>query len=383
MRGICHGVYKFLRSNPDWQIVGNGQYPLLQWDQLSDWDGDGLIGIANSSEQLEAMAASGVPCVNAGSRITDRRITTVACDSEAIGEAAAEHLLACGLKKFLFMSELKWEDERARYRAFAAVVNSRGKDCCDLLQLPVNEYIGIDASAHYHPDLEGIAEALQKVEKPLGVCTPNSVLARIVVEVAHEQGYEVPDEIAVIGVNDDPLICESTNPHLSAVVQPSEQIGFVAAQQLDALMRGQTTPKPQTYLPPVGVANRRSTHMLAITDEDVRVSLQFIRDHAHEPIDVADVAEYVAVSRRTLETRFTKAIGRTPGVELRRVRINLAKKLLTETSDSITNIVYASGFNSRQVFCNRFRQETGMSPTQFRKQFALDPQAAALAENFS
>ena len=374
MRGVCHGVYEFLRANRHWHIVGDGQYPLLQWDQLSEWEGDGLIGIANSSEQIEAMVAAGVPCVNAGSRIIDKRVRTVATDSAAIGQVAADHLLACGLKNFLYMSELKWENERIRHQAFSDTVTARGDHRCDLLNLPVNEYIALDASAHYRPDLDGIADALNQAGKPLGVCTPNSVLARIVVEVAQQCGYRVPDDIAVIGVNDDPLICESTNPHLSAVIQPAERIGYLAAELLELLMHGKPVAEKTTFVQPLGVADRRSTDMMATEDNDVRTALRFIRNNAHTPIEVADVADHVAISRPTLEIRFVKEIGKTPGIEHRRVRVELAKKLLAETSDSITNVVFAAGFNSRQVFCNRFRQDTGMSPSQYRTQSRLEPQ---------
>ncbi len=368
MRGVSLGVYQFLRVNPHWRIEGDGHYPLLPWDQLSSWHGDGLIGIPNSPSQLDKLLAVNVPVVNAGTRIVDPKIPTVACDSMAIGKQAAEHLLNCGLKHFLFLSELTWENERIRYKAFAATITAAGFHC-ELLPVPVHEYSGTDASARYHPDLEQLARGLSRSEKPVGVCAPNSVMARFAVEVATSRGFLVPDQIAVIGVNDDPLVCESTNPHISAVVQPSEQIGLIAARRLDQLMRGESKHEKDVFLPPLGIAARRSTDMLAVEDEDVRKALRFLREHAHEPIDVADVAVEVAVSRRTLETKFRKMVGRTPALELRRVRLELAKKLLVETRDPVTNIVFAAGFNSRQVFSSLFRRETGMTPTEFRRQF--------------
>ena len=135
MRGVIKGVYRFLRVNPHWRIEGYGHHPLLQWDQLASWRGDGLIGIPENPSQLEQLLDLGVPVVNAGSRFIDKRITTVACDSEAIGREAAEHLLAVGLKHFLFLSELTWENERQRYRAFDKAITQAGFRC-DLLPIP-------------------------------------------------------------------------------------------------------------------------------------------------------------------------------------------------------------------------------------------------------
>jgi len=371
MRGISRGVYRFLRVNRHWRIHGEGQYPLLQWDQIANWEGDGLIAVVNSEEQLKILLNLDVPVVNAGSRIIDPRLTNVSCDSEAIGRIAGEHLLACGLKNFLFMSELKWGNERQRHTAFAATVSQAGHQC-QALQISLNEYIGLDSAGHYRPDLTIIANALRKIQKPAGVCTPNSVLARTVVEVALECGFEVPDDIAVIGVNDDPLICESTVPHLSAVVQPAEQMGYESAVLLDSLMSDEQIAGAVKLLDPVGIAARQSTDVLAVDDEDVRAALQFIRDHAHEPIDVTYIAEQQAISRRTLETKFRNELGRTPALELRRVRLELAKKLLAGTNDPITNVVFASGFNSRQVFSSLFRKATGISPTEYRRKFRID-----------
>lgn len=378
MRDVSRGVYRFLRANRHWRILGEGQYPLLQWDELDSWVGDGLIAIPNTDEQLAALLDKGVPVVNAGSRFLHDDVVNVACDSSAIGRLAAEHLLACRLQNFLFVGELSWKNEQRRYDAFTTTINEAGCHC-ELLALPMNETLASDASARYHPDMRLIGDCLKKMPKPIGVCAPNSVLARFVVEEAHNCGFDVPDQVAAIGVNDDPLVCESTNPHLSAVVQPSERIGLEAAKQLDAMLRGQLSPPLNILLPPLGIVGRRSTDMLAIDDELVRTAMRFIRDHCHEPIDIVDVTRASGGSRRSLETKFQKEIGRTPATELRRVRIELAKKLLAETTESVTSVVFASGFNSRQAFSNLFRRETGLTPTEYRRQFQTDVLGAPLA----
>ena len=371
MRGITRGVYRFLRINRHWRIHGVGQSPLLNWDDVPNWQGDGLIAVVNKQEHIDILLQTGVPVVSTGSRIIDPRLFTVACDSTVIGRMAAEHLIECGLKNFLFISELRWENERLRFAAFESEVTRRGHHCT-ALRLQETESVGIDASAHYSPDLGLITQALKAAPKPLGICTPNSVLARMVVELAIESGFEVPDDIAILGVTDDPLICESTVPHLSAVIQPTEQIGYQAAIRLNSLMLDESPESREVLLMPLGIAARQSTDMLAVQDEDVREALKFIRMYASEPIEVADVVAHVAVSRRTLETKFGIHIGRTPALELRRVRLELAKKLLAETNDPITNIVFATGFNSRQVFSSLFHRATGVTPSEYRRSFRID-----------
>ena len=368
MRGICRGVFRFLQENDQWEIVGEGQYPLLTWRQLTNWQGDGVIAIANNHQQFQALLKKGLPAVNAGSRILDNRLCNVTCDSQGIGALAAEHLLNCGLRNLLFVGQLKWEDEQLRHKAFVSRVEAAGRKC-ETLRLEVGEYIASDASAHYRPNLSRLSEALQSVAKPVGICAPNSVLARFVSDVAHKTGFVVPDDVAVLGVNDDPIVCESTKPPLSAVAQPSEQIGVEAAKCLDLLMRGKVKTPPQVLLPPMGTVARRSTDVMAIEDEDVRTAMRYIHDNASQPIEVSDVASNVAVSRRTLETKFKRILGRTPSHELRQARMELAKKLLMDSDQPITKIAFAAGFNSRQVFSNMFRKETGMTASAYRRQF--------------
>jgi len=371
MRGVTRGVFRFLRGNPNWRIVGEGHHPLLGWDQLAVWEGDGLIAIANSQEQLDALLAADVPVVNAGSRLMHDDLPCVATDSRAIGTLAAEHLLGCGLQHFLFVGEMTWENERHRQEGFATALQAAGRDAVTV-SVPMHEYTTSDASAHYQPDMVDLSAAICAVEKPVGIFAPNSVIARTLVDAAESEGFQVPDQVAVLGVNDDPLVCESTIPPLSAVMQPSEQIGLEAARRLNELMFGREETPRKLFLPPVGVVGRASTDMLAVEDAGVATALRFIRENAERPIEVTDVAEFVDLSRRSLETKFAKSIGRSPAAEIRRVRIERAKRLLAETSDPITNVVFASGFNSRQVFSSIFRRETGMTPTDFRRQFQMD-----------
>jgi len=270
-----------------------------------------------------------------------------------------------------FVKFRKVRNERQRRDGFTEAIRSAGFDT-KVLQVPMHERAGADNAIHYTPDLKNLVRGLREMTKPLGVFTSDSVIARSILEIAQNEGFLVPDEIAVLGVNDDPLVCESTSPPLSAVMQASEKIGLEAAHLLDRLMRGEEKKPREIRLPPVGVLARRSTDMLAVEDQLVATAICFIREHAHLPIEVVDIVEKADVSRRTLENRFVKAIGRTPGAEIRRIRLERAKRLLTETSDPITNIVYAAGFNSRQVFSSVFRCETGMTPSAYRNQFAID-----------
>jgi len=357
-----------LQENDHWEIIGEGQYPLLHWKQLPDWQGDGVIAIANNPKQLAALLEKKLPVVNAGSRLVDSRLANVVCDSESIGKMAAEHLLDCGLRNLLFVGQLKWNDERLRHKAFVNRVAEAGLQC-ETLKLTVGEYLAPDSSAHYRPNLKQLSVALQGVAKPVGICAPNSVLARYVSDVAQKIGFVVPDDVAVLGVNDDPIVCESTKPPLSAVAQPSEQIGVEAAKCLDLLMRRKVKRPPTILLPAMGTVARRSTDVMAIEDEDVRIAMRYIRENADQPIEVSDVASNVAVSRRTLETKFKRILGRTPSLELRQARMELAKKLLMDSDQPITQIAFAAGFNSRQVFSNMFRKETGMTASAFRRRF--------------
>jgi LacI family transcriptional regulator len=213
-----------------------------------------------------------------------------------------------------------------------------------------------------------MARWLHELPKPVGVLTWANRLARELIEVCRENEILVPEEVAVLGGDDDDLLCEACNPALSGIQVNSEQVGYRAAELLDRLMDGNAAPKRPILIRPLGITARRSTEVLAIEDLDLALAVRFIRDHASDPITVADVLEAVPVSRRQLERDFQRVLSRTPAAEIRRVHLERAKDLLTNTDHTIPEVAVNSGFGSPEYLAQVFRRDVGVSPLKYRTQ---------------
>ena len=196
-------------------------------------------------------------------------------------------------------------------------------------------------------------------------------------EACREAGLRIPEDVAIVGMGNDDLLCDFARPSLSSVAVASEQIGHEAAALLDRLMNGHSPPPQPILVPPPGVVARQSSDVLAIDDHDVATALRFIRDASHKPIRVDDLLNAIPVSRRMLERKFRKVLRRGISEEIRRVHIERARRLLAGTDLAISAIAFNSGFSNASHLSIVFRQETGLTPTAFRSQFRGRPSTIA------
>jgi LacI family transcriptional regulator len=203
--------------------------------------------------------------------------------------------------------------------------------------------------------------------KPVGILASNDIPARDLAEMCRQVGLRVPDEVALVGVDNDRLQCGLAFPPLSSVAIPAERIGYEAARLLDRLMSGRRPPKKPLLLSPLHVVTRQSTDTVAIDDRDVATALTFVRHHAAENVTVAAVAKCAGVGRRVLERKFRSLLGTTVLTEIRRTRVQYAKELLSHTDLPIQLIATRTGFSGPQRLSLAFRQITGMAPSEYRR----------------
>lgn len=206
--------------------------------------------------------------------------------------------------------------------------------------------------------------------KPVGVLAVNDELGLILTEACREQGIHVPEHVAVVGVDDDDLICSMAHPPLSSVALPVRSLGYAAAQMLDHLMEGRKPPAPLP-LKPLDVRTRQSTDIMAIVDEDLAAALRFIRLHAGEPIAMPDLLQQIPVSRRSLERRFRLILGRTFLQELQRVRVEMAQQMLASTNLPMPLIAQRCGLGTSKQLSTLFHALTGDTPRRFRQRSRL------------
>lgn len=364
-RRIIRGIAHYMHEVGTWSLYAE-EDPLQKLPDLACWDGEGLIVDFDDRRVAAAVRGVDVPVVGIGGGYgwydPASKIPYLVTDNATIGTMAAEHLLECGLRQFAFCGFPRtrvngWSAERAE--AFAACVAQRGCTC--------SIYTGTQASARRWSDMQqGLVRWLQTLDYPLGLMACNDARARHVLEACRTVGLRVPDDVALIGVDNDEIMCELARPPLSSIEQGTFQMGYEAAALLDRLLAGRRPRQKRYLIPPERLVARQSTDVLAVEDPDVAAAVRFIRAHACEGIGLADVLEQVSVSCSSLEKRFRKYLGRTIHSEIQRVRIEQVKQLLDTTSLSIQQIMRRAGFNYVQYMTTLFRQTTGYTPAEYR-----------------
>jgi LacI family transcriptional regulator len=361
--GVLGGIRRY---GADWSYVGLWRNAI---DAVAAERPDGVIALIMDVEARDALAAWGGPLIDVANWVeTAGGACRVCSDDVAAGRTAALHFRERGYVHFACFSPLDVRYARQREEGFAAALSADGltyavTDPALRRQAPERER----RPARWTGGQQWpyVIDWLRGLPRPLAVFVPSDAHAVPLLEACGQHGVRVPDEVAVVGVDDDEVLCEFADPPLSSVGLPLGRIGFEAAAALDRLMAGERVAGP-VLLPPVGVVTRRSSDALAVPDADVVSAVNYIRDRAHLPLRIDDVASHVALSRRTLEYRFRQHLGITPQEEVRRRRIEIARGLLAGTDLPVRVVAKRAGFASATQMSVTFRRHLGQTPTECR-----------------
>lgn len=228
--------------------------------------------------------------------------------------------------------------------------------------------MAFDPAGHLWALDEKVLRWVRGLPRPVGVFAANDAWGVQLIEVCRQANLRVPDDVALVGVDNDDLLCEMARPSLSSVAVPAEQVGFEAAALLDKLLAGETPAAGSALFPPVRVVARQSSDLLALDDAEVAAAVRLIR-RAGKPIQVADILREVAISRRALERRFAAVLGRGLGEEIRRVRVERARELLAGTELPMAAVAARAGYSGVTRLCVAFRKGTGYAPADYRRRF--------------
>ena len=389
-RGMLAGVARYMQEHGPWDIYLKPygvDKSLGEW--MRNWDGDGIIAAVSPTDsfpRLHAPDAFGV--ATAATRMTPAMRTSetqqayqarlpivdlvgglpgaplVHTNDRSVGRLGAEHLFERGYRNFAFVGhQLPWAI--ARQRGFAERICEAAWSSEKIHTFAIATTIAAGPSGWEQQQTELVAWS-QSLPKPIGVMTSTDLVGQQFLEACSRAGVAVPEQVAVIGADNDELICAVANPPLSSVIINDPQRGYAAAALLDKLMQGKPPPREPVWVEPAGVVGRASTEILAIADQDVALALQFIRKHASDRIRVTDVVERVPLSRSMLERRFRKAAGRTINEEIVRVRLNRAIELLCATPLELKLIARRAGFRSASYMGVVFRTKVGRTPSSYR-----------------
>ena len=363
-RDVLRGISRFAVGLPHWHWRGALPLGSIR-KKLAAWKPDGIIGSIENPEMVKLIKWMGVPAVDMSNCLKDPRCARVGVDDAKIGRAAAEYLMEQGFKSFGYVDSANLWFSEIRGRSFITTLQA-AQFACHTIQIPDAEK-ATRPSPFWVMDNTTLKAWLHELPKPVAVFANCDLFAMGVLLCCLEAGIAVPDSVAVLGVDNDDVLCALARPPLSSIVQPAEKIGFAAAELLEKMIHGEVSLDSQVLFEPGIVVARASTDILSIQDEDVRDAVRYIRSNIRKHMDVTMVAQEVAVSRRRLEQKFRQALGSSPQQEIRRARVELAKQLLSQTDLPMPVVASRAGFANAARLSILFRRYVGTTPRDYRR----------------
>jgi LacI family transcriptional regulator len=367
-RGVLGGIAKYVAAHGPWSIYVDQRGlndPPPRW--LADWKGDGVIMRAQTQSIAKLIAKLGVPAVDTQQQLSKLSAPSVICDHRAVAEAAVKHLLERHFTQFAFVGVERALWSKLRCDRFVECVRRTGHKCH--VYAPLSRRRFAESWEGGQIDLQ---EWLESLPKPVGVMAAHDLRALCVLDACRRGGLAVPEQVAVIGVDNDETLCRLADPQLSSVKLNLEVIGYESAALLGHLMRGRKPPKNPIVIKPLDVVARRSTDVIAIDDTITAQAMRLIHQHACSGLTVADVAEHCRVSRRLMERSFRLSLKTSPHEEIVRAKVARAKQLLSETDYALETIAAKCGISHAPYLSVLFKRETGSTPGEFRQQASED-----------
>lgn len=369
-RGCLAGVAAYTRAHEPWQILHMERS--IRDDlppEIKRWRGDGVLARIETANMARTVRAMKLPTVDLRGAWKLPEIAVLDTDHKACAQLAAEHFHERGFRHLAYCGfpDLEFSDRRCEH--FIAASEAGGVTP-HVYERPHKSAERVDTISHEAYGETHVAELvpwLKSLPRPLGLFACNDTRGRQVIQAANLAGLRVPDEIAVLGVDNDIVICDLSLPSLSSIEPDTRRLGYMGAEILDRMIDGESPPDEPVLLPPVGIIQRRSTEAVAIDDERIVRAIRFVREHACDGISVEDVAREAAVSRATLERRFSEYLARTPRREIERVRLERVRRLLIETDYTLAHIADLTAFRSASHLATIFRMRHGMTPGAFRE----------------
>ena len=364
-RGLIRGAAQYNHEHGRWSVYFQPHGlddPPPQW--LRKWRGDGILARIGDRACADLVLKLGVPVVALRAMLRDLGLPLIEVDNRAVAQMAVEHLRQRGFRHFGFCGLPRglWRCMDDRCDHFRCLVEQAGEHCHVFpARRPRSRRNG------WEDEQNDLARWLRSLPKPVGLMACNDDRGLQLLDACRRANIRVPDEAAVVSVDNDEYLCSLAIPALTSIDVNPQRIGYEAAALLDRMMAGRAAPRQALAIGPLGVVTRASTDVLATDDQQVVAAVGFIRAHACQQICVADVLQHVRLSRGALEPRFKAVLGHTIHAEMQRVQIAEVKNLLSASDLPLKQIARRCGFNYTQYMARAFRQATGLTLSEYRQ----------------
>ncbi len=364
-RGLVEGITRYAEENGPWAMFFEERGlndPLPRW--LHRWQGHGILSRTLRKPDINRLIATETPVIELYADAKSG-MPSVCQNEESVARLAVDHFSDRGLRNFAFFSTDCAHWIKGRAQAFEATLQDCGQ-FCHRFDIVLKKQAAND-KPHQTNDLS-VIRWLRKLPKPCGIFCASDFYAMRLSRACSIGGIGVPDPIAILGVDNDPVFCGTCFPRLSSIDLGSERIGYEAAALLDRMMNGKQIAMDKILIEPRQVIVRGSTDILAMDDAEIAQAVRFIRKQAFFHLTVPEVASEVGISRRLLEKRFQRALRRSPKEEMLRVQMEKAKNLLATSDMAVASVAQKSGFTSQEYFARAFRRHAGQSPQEYRRE---------------
>lgn len=365
-RGVMRGIAKYVETYGPWSLFID---PLadskFSHGRSENWRGDGILTYIDERPRAARLRASAIPTVELFAHRNDGLLPLVAHDDFAVGKLAAEHLATRHFRHFAYCGYSGSFSSAQRQRGFTRALLDSGCASPHTLSITRPQMI-----AEWETAQQELTAWLLRLPKPIGLMACTDHHAHRILDACQRVDIVVPEEVAVVGVDNDEEICRLSNPPLTSVILNSERVGYDGAALLDQLMRKKIRRdkvKP-SFIAPLGLVTRRSTDVMAITDPLIAEAARAIRDKACQGLAVDELLKQFKISRSIFYQRFQNALGRSPHYEILRVQLDRVKNLLTQTSLPLKKIAEMAGFDNPNYLSVAFKREIGATPGNYRKE---------------
>jgi LacI family transcriptional regulator, galactose operon repressor len=368
-RSLLSGVAKFVRQHHEWSV----QCEEWRWTDpppgwLKNWKGDGVLARVEDWRMADILRGLGCPVVDVRGSVRDCGLPLITAENKIVASLVAEHLLQRGFRHYAFCGFVGANYSDQRSHLFQEHLAQAGFDCAVYSPPETSrnaQVIELEKRGLLFQD--HLARWLKSLPKPVGIMTCNDIRGNQVMNACRRLDLTVPEEIAVVGVDNDEIFCELSDPPLSSVALDTSRIGYEAAALLEEIMDGGEPPAQPVLVPPLGIITRRSSDVLAMSDRQLAAGARFMRQHLFESLTTNEMARAAGMSRRMFERRFVAQVGRSPKAEVLRLRLERVKNLLVDTDWNLAQIAERTGFKYSEYLHTVFSQKTGMTPGKFRR----------------
>lgn len=371
-RGIMRGIVNYSRLHNPWSFLVPESILAKELVRLKEWGCMGLVAQIENKRTLRFIQNLNVPVIivpgvwpsrQYSLELPERKIARIVMDRGKISHLVVEHFHRRGFRHLAFCGFKDTDWSLDHQEKFCKQVRGTGREA--MVYRPPR----LQRDSVWPKEQPHLAQWLSSLPKPVGIMACCDDRGRQIIETCSISGIKVPEEISVVGVDNDDLVCNMANPPMSSVAANTQQAGFAAAELLKQMMKGQKVKKREIVVEPEGVVTRVSSDILAISDPMIAEAVRFIRKHAREGIQVQDVAGAVCVSRRQLQLSFQSQLGRSIHDQIRLVQLDRAMHLILNSNLTTVEIAAASGFATREYLTQVFRKKMGMTIQQYRRKF--------------